>query len=77
MGPFLPLSCYASFLIYFIPRSKTGHAIAFDPWGDVVGRLEDPKATGLAVFDIDLQKAQSVREVPPRRLIPVEDMLTY
>jgi len=30
-------------------RESYGHSLIVDPWGDVVARLEDPEATGIAV----------------------------
>lgn len=36
-----------------------------DPWGEVVGRLTDPHATGIAVADIDLGALRRVREKMP------------
>jgi predicted amidohydrolase len=46
-------------------RDSYGHSLVVDPWGQVVGRLEDPLATGLAVVDIDLGQLQGIRARMP------------
>lgn len=46
-------------------RESFGHSIIVNPWGEVVGRLEDPLATGIAVADIDLVQLASIRERMP------------
>lgn len=48
-----------------VKRESYGHAIIVDPWGAVVGRLEDPLATGIAVADIDLAQLAGIRERMP------------
>ncbi len=42
-------------------RESYGHSIIIDPWGEVVGKLDDPLATGIATADIDLEYLQTVR----------------
>jgi predicted amidohydrolase len=46
-------------------RESYGHAIIIDPWGRVIGRLDDPLATGIATAEIDLQYLASVRQRMP------------
>ncbi|PRW59651.1 nitrilase 2 isoform A [Chlorella sorokiniana] len=46
-------------------RESYGHSLIIDPWGAVVGRLEDPLATGIAVADIDLRQLAGIRERMP------------
>jgi predicted amidohydrolase len=46
-------------------RASYGHALVVDPWGSIVGRLEDPGATGLALVDIDLEALAAVRAKMP------------
>lgn len=46
-------------------RESYGHSLVVDPWGVVVGRLEDPLATGIAVADIDLAQLAGIRERMP------------
>ena len=46
-------------------RESYGHSLIVDPWGEVVGRLDDPLATGIAVADIDLARLRSIRERMP------------
>lgn len=46
-------------------RESYGRSLIVDPWGEVVGRLEDPIATGIAVADIDLGKLASIRARMP------------
>lgn len=42
-------------------RESYGHSLIIDPWGEVVGRLQDPLATGIAVADVDLGLLQQIR----------------
>lgn len=46
-------------------RESYGHSLIIDPWGEVVGRLEDPLATGIAVAPIDLDKVLHIRQRMP------------
>ncbi|CAL8462335.1 g1868 [Coccomyxa elongata] len=46
-------------------RESYGHSLIIDPWGKVIAQLDDPLATGIAVAEIDLQYAASVREKMP------------
>ena len=46
-------------------RESYGHSLIIDPWGDIIGRLEDPHATGIAVAKLDFQKMRSIRERMP------------
>lgn len=46
-------------------RESHGHSLIIDPWGDVIGRLEDPHATGIAVAKLDFQRMRSIRERMP------------
>lgn len=42
-------------------RQSYGHALIIDPWGTIVGKLDDPLATGIAVADIDMRQVQDLR----------------
>lgn len=46
-------------------RESYGHSIIIDPWGEVIGKLEDPIATGIATADIDLAYLETVRTRMP------------
>ncbi|KAL4435951.1 hypothetical protein ABPG77_000713 [Micractinium sp. CCAP 211/92] len=46
-------------------RESYGHSLIIDPWGEVVGRLDDPLATGIAVAEIDFAKLASIRQRMP------------
>ena len=46
-------------------RESYGHSLIVDPWGEIVGRLDDPLATGIAVADIDLGQLAAIRERMP------------
>lgn len=46
-------------------RASYGHSLIIDPWGTVVGRLEDPQATGIAVAEVDLAALQAIRTKMP------------
>jgi predicted amidohydrolase len=46
-------------------RESYGHSLIIDPWGTVVGRLEDPLATGIAVADVDLAQLDEIRQRMP------------
>ena len=49
-------------------RESYGHSLIIDPWGRVVGKLEDPLETGIAVAEIDVEEMEEIR-----RKMPVED----
>ena len=40
-------------------RESYGHSLIIDPWGDVIGSLEDPHATGIAVAKLDFQRMKA------------------
>ena len=42
-------------------RESFGDSIIVDPWGDIIGRLDDPLATGIAVAELDFDKMRKVR----------------
>ena len=46
-------------------RESYGHALIIDPWGEVVARLDDPNATGIAVAEIDPARVAAVRAKMP------------
>ena len=46
-------------------RESYGHSIIIDPWGAIVGKLEDPLATGIATAEIDLKHLQQIRTRMP------------
>ncbi|CAG9463650.1 unnamed protein product [Pedinophyceae sp. YPF-701] len=46
-------------------RASWGHSMVVDPWGEVVAKLDDPDATGIAVAEIDLEKMARIRERMP------------
>ena len=46
-------------------RESYGHSLIINPWGEVVGRLADPLATGIAVAEIDLERLQDIRARMP------------
>jgi len=46
-------------------RASYGHSLIIDPWGTVIGQLEDPEATAIALADIDLEALQAVRVKMP------------
>lgn len=46
-------------------RESYGHSLVVDPWGRIVGQLEDGLATGIALADIDLAYLDSVRTGMP------------
>ena len=48
-------------------RESYGHSLIIDPWGRVIGTLDDPLATGIAVAEIDMQQLAGVRERMPIR----------
>ena len=56
-------------------RESYGHALIVDPWGAVVGRLDDPDATGIAVAEIDLGYVASVRARMPIHMHRVPGLL--
>jgi len=49
-------------------RESFGHSLIIDPWGKVIGRQEDPFATGIAVAPIDMSYLNSVRQKMPMDL---------
>ena len=46
-------------------RESYGHAVIIDPWGDIIGALEDPHATGIAVAELDFGRMAKIRERMP------------
>ena len=49
-------------------RKSWGHALAFDPWGKCVAKLEDPDGTGVAIFEIDADLIATTRSNMPMHL---------
>ena len=41
-------------------RESYGDSLIVDPWGDVIARLEDPLATGIAVAELTFVKQAKV-----------------
>ena len=41
-------------------RESYGDSVIIDPWGDVIGRLQDPVATGVAIAELDFDKMRKV-----------------
>lgn len=46
-------------------RESYGHSIIIDPWGEVIGKVKDPLATGIATAEIDLEHLQQIRSRMP------------
>ncbi|DBB07330.1 hypothetical protein WJX82_006221 [Trebouxia sp. C0006] len=46
-------------------RESYGHSIIIDPWGEVVGKLDDPLAIGIATAEIDLEHLKTIRTRMP------------
>lgn len=46
-------------------RESWGHSLVVDPWGRIIARLEDPKAVGIAVVDLDFGEQQDIRARMP------------
>ena len=46
-------------------RESYGHSIIIDPWGRVIGKQDDPMATGIALAPIDLDYLREVRVKMP------------
>jgi predicted amidohydrolase len=46
-------------------RESYGHSLIINPWGEVIGRLEDPHAVGIAVAEVDLEEMRSIRQRMP------------
>lgn len=46
-------------------RESYGHSLIIDPWGKVIGKLDDPLATGITVAEIDMVELESVRQRIP------------
>ena len=46
-------------------RESYGHSIIVDPWGKIVGKLEDPLATGIATAEVDLEHLHQIRTRMP------------
>ena len=49
-------------------RKSWGHALAFDPWGKCVAKLDDPDGTGVAIFEIDADLIEATRSNMPMHL---------
>eukprot|EP01025_Chloroclados_australasicus_P031170 TRINITY_DN3148_c0_g3_i1.p1 TRINITY_DN3148_c0_g3~~TRINITY_DN3148_c0_g3_i1.p1 ORF type:complete len:353 (-),score=13.06 TRINITY_DN3148_c0_g3_i1:262-1239(-) len=49
-------------------RVSYGHSLIIDPWGKVIGKLDDPLATGIAVAEINLEQMKDIR-----LRIPIEE----
>ena len=49
-------------------RKSWGHALAFDPWGKCVAKLDDPDGTGVAIFEIDADLIDATRSNMPMHL---------
>ncbi len=49
-------------------RESYGHSLIIDPWGKVVGKQDDPMATGIALAPIDLDYLREVRVKMPMDL---------
>ena len=49
-------------------RKSWGHALAFDPWGKCVAKLDDPDGTGVAIFEIDADLISATRSNMPMHL---------
>ena len=49
-------------------RKSWGHALAFDPWGKCVAKLDDPDGTGVAIFEIDADLIAATRSNMPMHL---------
>eukprot|EP00963_Diacronema_lutheri_P011353 scaffold1372_cov351-Pavlova_lutheri.AAC.10 len=49
-------------------RESYGHSMVVNPWGEVVAKLDDPTATGIATCTIDLESLRSIRERMPVHL---------
>lgn len=43
------------------PWRSYGHAIAIDPWGDIVGEIRSSDLEGSFVFDIDVARMEKIR----------------
>lgn len=46
-------------------RESYGHSLIINPWGEVIARLDDPLATGIAVAEIDLERMADIRSRMP------------
>jgi len=46
-------------------RESWGHSLIIDPWGEVIGRLEDGTRTGIAVASIDLNHIAEINAKMP------------
>ena len=42
-------------------RESFGDSIVVDPWGDVIARLDDPLATGIATATLDFAHMRKVQ----------------
>ena len=49
-------------------RESYGHSMIINPWGEIVAKLDDPTATGIATATIDLESLSSLRERMPIHL---------
>ena len=54
-------------LLHLFTPPPGGPRQIINPWGEVVARLPDPSATGIAVADVDLGALRRVREKMPIR----------
>ena len=52
-------------------RESFGDSIVIDPWGDIIARLDDPLATGIAVAELDYEQ---MRKVPHDFYLPGSDV---
>lgn len=48
-------------------RESYGHSLIIDPWGDIIGKLEDPHATGIAVAELDFERMEQIQTRMPIR----------
>ena len=46
-------------------RQSYGRALIVDPWGEVIARLDDPLATGIATAELDMGRLEEVRAKMP------------
>lgn len=46
-------------------RQSYGHAMIVDPWGEIIAKLDDPHATGIAIAQVDMKRLQEKRTKMP------------